>query len=280
MRTAEPSRTDAEGRFSRHGIPALRVRLALHSDRWFKRAMNGLRAVHQGLWLGLFRAEDIAQANSTAYARWDRYLSADYNRSGFADWERDAVVRHFPPDSTILVASAGAGREVLGLERLGYHPVGFDPSFELVAQGRRLIVSEGSTARLLLSLPDQVPPGVEGPFGGVLVGWGGYIHIHTRAARVSFLKNLRDLVDPNAPMILSFFLRSAEDRSFTATLGIARFVRALRRSREPIELGDTIEGTFDHYFTWDEIESELAEGGFSVVESSSAPYPHVMCRAV
>ena len=242
--------------------------------------MNAMRVAHQGAWLGLFRVEDIAQANSAAYAQWDRYLNADYNRSGLADWEHDAAVGYFPPDSAILVASAGAGREVLGLERLGYHPVGFDPSFELVAQGRRFLESEGSTAELLLSPPDHVPPGIEGPFGGVLVGWGGYIHIYTRTARVSFLRELRALVDHNAPMVLSFFLRMPEDRSFTATQRIALFVRALRRSREPIEPGDTIEGTFDHHFTWDEIESELTDGGFSVVESSSAPYPHVVCRAV
>ena len=53
-----------------------------------------------------------------------------------------------------------------------------------------------------------------------------------------------------------------------------------RRSDAPLELGDTVAGTFDHYFTWDEIEAELADGGFTVVETSSAPYPHLVCRAM
>lgn len=260
--------------------PALRVRLAIRSDRMLKRAMVGLRAIHQGLWLGLFRTGDIADANTLAYAQWDRYRSEDYNRSGLADWERDAVERYFPTASNVLVASAGGGREVLGLEQLGYRPVGFDPSPELVAHGNQTIGAVGSGSSLVLSAPDEVPSNLKGPFDAVLVGWGSYIHIRGRDTRIAFLGRLRGLVDGGSPLLLSFFLRSPEERSFAAVRGIALFVRALRGSREPIELGDTVEGTFDHHFTWDEIESELTDGGFAVIESSSAPYPHVVCRAL
>ncbi len=258
----------------------LRVRLAIASDRWFKRSVNALRIAHQGLWLGVLRPDDLTTANAAAYAKWDRYRDDDYNRSGLSDWERDAAKAHFPPESSVLVPSAGAGREVLGLAALGYRVTGFDPSPVLVESGQRLLSDTGSMAQLLLSPPDDLPAGFDEHFDAILFGWGGYIHIQGRATRIVFLSHLRSLIDAGAPMILSFFLRTPDDRTFPATVRVASAIRRIRGSCESIELGDTVAATFDHYFTWDEIISELAEGGFAVIESSNSPYPHVVCRAM
>ena len=258
----------------------VRVRLAIRSDRWFKRMISVLRAVHQGIWLGALRSSDFAAANAAAYARWERYRNDDYNKSGLVDWEIEAIRRNFPPGSRVLVPSAGGGREVLGLQAMGYHAVGFDPSPELVSGGQRLIAETDSTAQLTLSPPDGLPVGIAEHFDAILFGWGGYIHVRGRAARISMLEGLRRTVEPNAPMVVSFFLRSPGDRTFPTTVRVASAIRRIRRSREPIELGDTVAATFDHYFTWDEIGAELAEGGFTVIESSAFPSAHVVCRAV
>jgi len=87
------------------------------------------------------------------------------------------------------------------------------------------------------------------------------------------------MVDPGAPMILSFFLRSPGDRTFPTTRKLAAAIRTARRSEEPVQLGDTVAGTFDHFFTWDEIETELADAGFTVVARVSGPDPHLVARA-
>lgn len=260
--------------------PPLRVRMAIGSDRRFKQALNGLRAAHQGLWLGLLDSDDLAAANAAAYERWDRFRDDDYNRSGLAEWESDAVELHFRAGSSVLVPSAGAGRELIGLEDLGYRATGFDPSPALVRIGEQLLTDQNHASELRISPPDRVPTDLDGPFDAILFGWGGYIHIQTRPARVAFLSDLRTLVDTDAPMIISFFLRSPSDRIFTAAQRIATTIRKVRRSHEPVELGDTVAGTFDHFFTWDEIEAELRDGGFSVVDTSGTPYPHLVCRAV
>lgn len=258
----------------------IRVRLAIRSDRWLKRTLAALRSVHQGVWLGVLRSSDLAAANAAAYSHWERYRDDAYNKSGLADWERDAIQRYFSPRSRVLVPSAGGGREILGLEGLGYRVVGFDPSQYLVAYGQGLIAETGGKSQLMLSPPDALPVGFDERFDAILVGWGGYVHIRTRLARVAFLQGLRHSVDAGAPMIISFFLRAPTDRTFPATKTVASLIRKVRRSSEPIELGDTVAATFDHYFTWDEIEAELAEGGFIPAESSSAPYPHLVCRAI
>jgi hypothetical protein len=254
--------------------------MAISSERRFKQTMNGLRAVHLGLWLGLFDAEHVAAANAAAYARWPRYRDESFNRSGLTDWERDAVNRHFPTGSAVLVPSAGAGREVIGLAALGHRATGFDPAPTLVEMGVRLISDDaGAGARLLLSPPDRLPKDLAGPFDAILFGWGGYIHVRGRERRVALLSDLRSVVQRGAPMLLSFYLRSPDDRTFAIARRIAVALRSLRGSHEPVELGDTVAGTFDHHFTWAEIESELADGGFAVLERRSAPYPHVVCQA-
>ena len=63
-----------------NGAVPLRVRLAIAADRRLKQAVNAVRAVHFGLWLGLFDTEHIAAANSAAYDRWERYLDEEYSR--------------------------------------------------------------------------------------------------------------------------------------------------------------------------------------------------------
>lgn len=257
-----------------------RVRAAIVSERWLKRSINIARAVHAGMWLGSLDEEHLQQANASAYATWDRFKAADYNRSGLKRWEQQAIARHFPPDGSVLIACAGAGREVVALSTLGYAPTGFDPSPELVAIGRRLLEEDGIDAPLILSEPDSVPDGLTGPFGAVVVGWGGYIHIRGRSVRVRFLSQLRSNVEPGAPMLLSLFLRSPVDRHFRVVFSIASTVRRVRRSETVDEIGDSVAATFDHYSTWDEVSAELSEAGFELVESLDAPYPHLVCRAV
>ena len=262
------------------GRPPLRVRAALRSDRRFRQTLNGVRSAHQGFWLGLLDSDHLAAANEAAYEQWQRFQDDDYNRSGLTEWESQAVKHHFPAGLSVLVPSAGAGRELIGLEAIGYRPTGFDPSLALVQIGKRLLAEQGRRSVLSVAPADRVPTGLDGPFDSILFGWGGYIHIKNHATRVAFLSDLRNLVNVDAPMIISFFLRSPDDRTFAATRYLASAIRKLRRSREPVELGDTVAGTFDHFFTWAEIEAELVDAGFAIVDTSSAPYPHLVCRAV
>ena len=38
-----------------------------------------------------------------------------------------------------------------------------------------------------------------------------------------------------------------------------------------------MDGSFDHYFTFDEILAELAAAGYEERERRSNPFPHVVC---
>ena len=86
-------------------------------------------------------------------------------------------------------------------------------------------------------------------------------------------------VDAGAPLLVSFFTRGDDSRRLRLTYRIARILRRIRRSNDKVEIGDTLDGTFDHHFTRDEVEKELAAAGFELVVYSATPYGHAVARA-
>jgi hypothetical protein len=51
-------------------------------------------------------------------------------------------------------------------------------------------------------------------------------------------------------------------------------------SRDPVEYGDTLDGTFDHLFTRDEVTDEMFAAGFELVLYAESPYGHAVGRAI
>lgn len=81
-------------------------------------------------------------------------------------------------------------------------------------------------------------------------------------------------------ILLSFFTRPANGREFRWVYAAASTVRRLRRCPEKVELGDKLMGAFEHFFTREEVEGELEEGGFRLEFFAERPYGHAVGRAV
>ena len=253
--------------------------------RWYERAdrveralLSAVDVLHQGGWLGLMGPNALHAATDLYYEGAARYVGRDYNLGGFQPWEEEAVRRHFTSARSVLIAAAGGGREAFALERRGLSVRAFDCVGALVEAANRIAAEEGLVVRLDLAAPDVVPDGL-GTFDAAVIGWGGYMHIPGRATRVAFLQQLRRHLHPGAPVLLSFFERASSARRFRAVGAIATFVRRARMSSEPVELGDSLAGSFDHHFTRDELLAELEAGGFEPVEYASVPYAHAVARA-
>ncbi len=168
---------------------------------------------------------------------------------------------------------------MLPLAAMGYDVVGFDPSPPLVDFGNHLLTATGTAGTLLHSRASDVPEGLEGPFDAVHFGWGGISHVRWRGTRVAMLRSVRALCADGAPMLISFLTRPPDSRRFHVARSVATAVGRLRGDRRPIELGDTVDGSFDHYFTFDEMESELTDAGFTTVARVAQPYAHVVATA-
>ncbi|MBC5811517.1 MAG: class I SAM-dependent methyltransferase [Candidatus Eremiobacteraeota bacterium] len=259
------------------------VRLYLDSERKL-RALRGSRlgrlayAAYEGAWLGTFDRSRLNAVTNAFYAQsGDRYVDEAYNASGLTEWERAAVERHFGECRTVLVTAAGGGREVFGLASLGFDVTAFECAPHLVAWSRTFLSGRGVNATLLAAEPDEVPP--LGQFDGVVVGWGSYMHVAGRAARIAFLRRLRESLAPGAPLLVSFKALGAPRPERRAVVAVANVVRRLR-GRDAAEIGDELKGWFRHCFTRVQIEDELRSAGFSPAAYAEEPYGHAVGIAV
>ena len=248
-------------------------------DRWVARLLKALQAIHQGFWLGLLDREALHRLAEIQYLAWEQYQSQDYNLSGLWWWEEAALDRYFSECRSVLLGAAGGGREIVGLSRRGIQVDAFEPCPGLVESCQEFLTSEGIAARAILSPPDRVPDQF-GTYDGLIMGWGGYMHIAGRQTRIQFLKQFRRHVRAGGPILLSFFTRGGESQQLSWIFKIAQFIRPLFRNDEAVELGDTLFGTFDHYFTQEEIKRELEASGFQLEYYSEKPYGHAVGRAV
>ena len=96
-----------------------------------------------------------------------------------------------------------------------------------------------------------------------------------RKRRIKFLREIREQLNENAPLLISFWSRT---NSSWRHKGIARIGNTLRffLNRERLEIGDDININFVHYFTEQEIRSEMKEAGFDLIFYSRKPYGHAV----
>jgi SAM-dependent methyltransferase len=208
-------------------------------DRRVKQLLRGIAAIPQGLWLGLLDRASLHCVTEATYCSMASYQRQSYNLSGLTNWESAVVERFFGDCRCILVGGAGGGREIIALSQRNFQVAAFDPSPVLVQSCIELLAEQRIQAEVIVSAPDEVPESL-GIYDGLIVGWGAYLHIQGRHARVEFLKQFRRHVHLGGPILLSFWARESEARGFRWTYAVARCVRRLRRSREPVEPGDSL----------------------------------------
>lgn len=259
--------------------PGLRGRLYACADGFGRRVTTAFRSLAQGFWLGLMDNRHLDGIGARYYERKPVWRDDAHNASGLFSWEDAAVRNFFPAAGAILVGASGGGREVAALAKRGYRVEGFECGAPLLEYSQAWLKRVGVEARIVAAEPGRVPDGL-GRCDGVVVGWTAYMHIPGRSNRVAFLKRLRALVSPGAPILLSFLTRRGPSRRLTWIHRGARLLRAVRFSRDPVEYGDTLEGTFDHEFTRDEVASELKEAGFELAFWEESPSGHAVGRAV
>jgi len=236
-----------------------------YTDRLLNGLVRVMSAVHEGFWLGCLSADELNSITAAHYGESQFYTSNEHNLSGFFDWEAEVLGRYFRPGSRVLVAAAGAGREVLALRKGGFEAVGFECSLPLVTASQKIFDELGQPDPVKYWPPDRVPSG-PASHDGLILGWSAYTHIPTRNRRIAILAGLRKRVPSKSPLILSFFTRQSDSRREKHVHRMGTLCGFFLRGRkEPLELGDRIEWSrFVHRFTKDELEDELRTAGFRV----------------
>ena len=99
-----------------------------------------------------------------------------------------------------------------------------------------------------------------------------------RTRRLGFLRAAREQLGPGSADAALLLRARSRWSDFPTVAAIANTLRRLR-GFERVDVGDTIDRNYVHCFTRDEIEAELAAGGFRLVTFESEPYGHTVAVA-
>lgn len=238
--------------------PAVRAYFA--STRWLQRTSNLAKAVLDGIWLGLLDEEALREVDEAYYARMRQYADPAFNRRGLWSWEARAIDAYFRGRRRVIVTACGGGRELLALAARGHEVVGYECNARLVDAARALLPGVPIDTVAPSEWPHAAPKA-----DGIVVGWSSYMLMRGRARRVAFLRGARSVLEPGAPLLLSFISRPADASYFTVASRVGGAVeRAVRRRSRAVELGDTFLPNFMHQFDDAELAGELREAGFAI----------------
>jgi hypothetical protein len=252
------------------------LRLHLAGERLLEGAVHRARGAWDGVWLGLLTPDQLALLDRHFYDGEPVYRSEAHNRQGLFDWETHVVDTHLPAGCRVVVTGAGGGREVLALLARGHDVAGFEPNPTLAAVGATLTAADGHGARVAVSARDGFPVG-PGSTDAVVLGWGSYMLVPTRSARVALLRAAAAAAG-GGPVLLSYFRLPADRRQFRTALRVARPLRRWRGAEPPL-LGDALAPNAVHHFTGAQIAEEAAAAGLVVAERGDGEYGWAVVRA-
>lgn len=207
---------------------------------------------------------------------------------GLFSWEVEAVrTPPFPSNGRLLVGGVGGGREMVGLARLGYEVVAFEPSG--LVEGATAVARDLPDAEVVrASYADVVAAaqGQPGPmtgllardFAGVVLGWGSLSHLVSADERRGLLVALRRLL-PWAPVVCSFWSEPEVDRRRGVERAVRRISRWTDRFQEP-GLRFLPHTGFIHLFTRAELEELAAGSGYRIAMYWSGPFAHALLAPV
>jgi hypothetical protein len=234
----------------------------LFAWRIFHTLHSATQALFEGFWLGVLPDLVTDLVSQRSYGGGGSYINETYLDAGLYFWEEIAIKQFFPPCASVLVGSAGGGRELIALVRAGYTTVGFECCRAMVTAGRQSLAKRGIDARLEWAPPCRVPdlPPHE-IWDAAIVGWNGYTYMSPRSRRIAFLKSLRRRVKPGAPVLVSCAIRTGRSGLLIWTPRIANAVRALTFRPRVFTTGTRFPGLPRHEFTRQELEEEFLEAG-------------------
>jgi hypothetical protein len=256
------------------------LKLFSFSTKFKSYLITGIEIFYEGFWLGIMDNHNLTKIVQIYFTSAQLYQNDEYNLSGFFDWEKKVMDGFFKDCQSVLVGAAGGGREIIALSNRGIKVDAFECNPRLADECKRLLNKIGINASIVLVAPDNVPEEF-GMYDGLIVGWGGYMQIIGYDARIRFLKQCKKHIKPEGPILISFFVTDENSLTQRYVLRIARIIRSIRRSKEALEVGDSLSyAGFCHRFTRDEIEDEFKEAGFHIMYYSMDQYPHAVGKAL
>jgi 2-polyprenyl-3-methyl-5-hydroxy-6-metoxy-1,4-benzoquinol methylase len=246
------------------------ARLSHFSFNCLKKLTNFLDAFSSGFWLGIMGEKSLDYSDELYYSSNKSYSNDKYNLSGLFEWEKNMVIKHFPPAKSILLIAAGGGREVIALTDMGYSVEAFECNRSLLEYGNNLLRGKNVNASIEYLARNSVPAEIK-LYDVIIIGWGAYSHIRGRKKRLKFLTEILPFLKKESPIMISFLYVTNRTIKDTIVKKISDFLVFFSR-KERTEPGDRLEPDYIHYFTEEEIRNELEQSNFRVLEYSATDY--------
>lgn len=244
------------------GYP-FRIKFYFWTYKQLGRVVGLLQGLFDGFWLGVLGRRALQLADECKYDSSQEYHGELHNKRGLFPWEEAVVATYFRNCRRLLVGGAGGGREVLALCQAGHEVDGFECHPELMTFANELLSKEGFAANVQLVPRDKCPDD-DRVYDGIIVGWSAYMHIQGESKRVGFLKELRGKLAPGAPLLISFWHPIGPVRlRLRVGARLGKLLRWLRRG-ESIQLGDSLQPYYTHFFDREGVGAELRQAGFEL----------------
>lgn len=266
---------------------------------------RGLAAVDRAAWYA-YRAQEVVrdellrafltakqreEMTTLAYEKQTTYLpGGERFETGLFPWEA-AVLDDpaFPRGGRVLLTAAGGGRELAALLERGWDVVAFEPNDVLRAGCEAVARSHPGSRVLAGTYADMIRAATTGggpldalrglgPFDATILGWGSLTHVTDPDEQAAVLAAARAL-SPEAPLLVSFFLRKDTPRAGRADALRRRVRSALHRvggQTPPEGLAYEMNGGFVYWFTDLEIHALALRAGYEVRSLSPLPFPHAV----
>lgn len=256
----------------------LTAKLSHLSFSFLKKLTNFLDAAFMGFWLGVMSEKSLDYSDELFYNGTKQYTEEKYNQSGLFEWEKVIIEKHFLKLKHILLIAAGGGRETLALSRMGFEVDSYECNPKLVEFGN-LLLNRNNINKQIKYLPRNSVPGENKNYDGIIIGWGAYSLIQGNKKRLSFLSALYPFLNTETPLMISFLHVEKKTSKDKMIQNISNFFRFFSR-KDKTEPGDRLVPDFIHYFTEEEIKSELTQAKFRIIDYSSIDYGCVIAGIV
>jgi SAM-dependent methyltransferase len=211
---------------------------------------------------------DVKRALTVYWEDFNRF--PDQWTSGFMPWEAALFDRWVRPDDRLLLIGCGSGRDLAAMIPRVAEIVAVEPASESLEIARRSIRSNGRPLTLLHGFVEDVE--LNGTFDVCWFSYFSYSYIPDCPRRVSILRRLAARLRPGGRIVLTCVCQPRPPRSRAFRIG--QFASRLVRNDWQLAAGDELlRGQsaqtfhFQHVFSPEELESEVAGAGLRVIGS-------------
>jgi len=253
--------------------PAGRLRASLYAALWRLSAMLARASTACAcLAAGLLRRDDLRAAMQRQFS--DFGASPDEVDEGLNPFEVRVYTKWLPPSGRVLLVGSGAGRDLIGLARLGYAVAGIEQAPDLVDASRGHLARRGITACVRTGFVEAIE--IEGEYDAVIFAPSCYSNMRSSEVRVATLRRLRTHLAPGGRIVINYIATGSPSRLATT---LVRVSAAIAMAGWRPEAGDSFSFRrlapdvpyFFHTFLPADVARECASAGLRPIGEECPP---------